>query len=151
MNEQFTRHAQDMFNVAKDVRIPENLQVFAEDGVAKSREAYVKMNSVAKDGVKVVEDVVLAAQAGAKTIGEKVMANTEVNVEAAFEAAQAISRARTMPEAVRLQADYMQQQFATAGSQSKELFELSTKVVRQTLESMNAAATKGFEHLKKTS
>src|SRR5262245_3325662 len=151
VNEQFDRQAQDMFNSAKDVRIPETMQAFAEDSVAKTREAYAKINSAAKDGVKIAEDVMLAAQAGAKTITEKVFANTEVNLDAAFEAAQAIARARTMPEAVRLQADFMQQQFAAAGSQSKELFELSTKVARQTLESMNAAAAKGFEHLKKTS
>ena len=50
MNEQFTRQAQDMFNAAKDARIPENLQAMAEDGVQKSREAYYKMSAAAKDG-----------------------------------------------------------------------------------------------------
>ncbi|MGH6816503.1 MAG: phasin family protein [Hyphomicrobiaceae bacterium] len=149
MNEHFTRQAQDMINMAKDVRIPENFQALAEDSVSKTRDAYTKINAVAKDGAKAVEDVVLAAQAGAKTLGEKMLVNTEMNVEAAFEAAQAIARARTMPEAVRLQADYVQQQFAAAGAQSKELFELSTKVARQTLESINAVAAKGFEHAKK--
>ena len=28
MNEQFTRQAQEMFNAAKDARIPENFQAF---------------------------------------------------------------------------------------------------------------------------
>src|SRR5262245_34939123 len=80
VNEQFARHAQDMFNVAKDVRIPETMQAFAEDSVAKTREAYAKINSAAKDGIKIAEDVFHAAQEGAKTIGEKVLANTEVNL-----------------------------------------------------------------------
>ena len=48
----------------------------------------------------------------------------------------------------RLQATFIQQQFATASAQTKELFELSTKIGRQTLESMNAAASKTFEQLK---
>lgn len=149
MNEQFTRQAQDMFRVAQDAKIPENLQAFAEDSVTKSREAYQKLNSAAKDGVKAVEEVVLAAQAGAKAFGEKVMHNATVNTEAAFDAAQAIARARTLPEAARLQADFVQQQLAVASTQTKELFELSTKLARQTLESVNAAAAKSFEQVKR--
>lgn len=149
MNEQFTRQAQEIFNAAKDARIPENVQAFAEESVAKTREAYVKMASVAKDGVKVVEDVVLATHAGAKSIGDKVIENTLSNTEAAFDAAQAIARARSLPEAARLQADFMQQQFAVASSQTKDLLELTSKVARQTFESINSAATKSFDQFKK--
>ncbi len=94
INDQFTRQAQDMFNAAKDARIPENVQHMAEEGVAKTREAYQKINAVTKDGVKLAEDVFLTAHAGAKTLGEKVMNNTMANTEAAFDAAQAIARAR---------------------------------------------------------
>ena len=149
MNEQFTRQAQDMFRAAQDARIPENVQAMAEEGVAKTREAMQKLQGVAKDNAKVVEDVVLAAQAGAKAIGEKVLHNTTANTEAVFDAAQAIARARSLPEAARLQADFMQQQFAMAGAQTKELFELSAKVARQAMESMNAAATRSFDQTKR--
>lgn len=150
MNDQFTRQAQDMFAAAKDARIPENVQAFAEDSVAKSRDAYNKMNVVAKDGAKVLEDVTHAAQAGAKTIGDKVMRNIETNTEAVFEAAQAMARAKTFPEVARLQQTFFQQQFAAASAQTKELFELSTKVTQQTFETMNSVAAKSFEQLKKS-
>lgn len=150
MNEQFTRQAQEMFNAAKDARIPENVQAMAVEGVAKTREAYTRISGAAQDGVKVVEDVMLAAHAGAKTIGEKVLQNTLVNTEAAFDAAQAIARARTLPEVARLHADFVQQQFAAASAQSRELFELSSKIAKQTLDSMNSAATKSFEQMKKS-
>lgn len=149
MNNDFARQAQDMLSAAKEARIPENVQAFAEESVAKSREAYTKMSTVAKDGVKVLEEVMLATHAGAKAIGEKVLHNTAVNTEAAFDAAQAIARAKTLPEAARLQANYFQQQFAAAGEQTKELFELSTKVAKQTFESINTAATKTLDQIKK--
>ncbi len=55
------------------------------------------------------------------------MKNTEANTEAVFEAAKAIARAKTFPEALRLQTSFLQQQFTAAGAQSKELFELSTR------------------------
>ncbi|MEQ8824184.1 MAG: phasin family protein [Filomicrobium sp.] len=148
MNEQFTQQAQDMFAAAKEARIPENFQAFAEEGVSKSREAFVKMNAVAQDSAKAVEEVMLAAQAGAKAIGEKVVHNTTVNAQAAFDAAESIARAKTVPEAARLQANFVQQQFAVAGAQTKELFELSTKVARQTFETMNTITTKNFEQFK---
>ena len=150
INDQFTRQAQDMFNAAKDARIPENVQHMAEEGVAKTREAYQKINTATKDSAKVVEDVMVAAQASVKPLGEKVMHNTMANTESLFDAAQAIARARSIPEAAKLQADFMQQQFAAVGAQSKEFFELSTKLARQTFESMNTATTKSFEQMKKS-
>lgn len=150
MNDPITRQAQEMFAAAKDARIPENVQAFAEDSVQKTHDAYVKVSSMAKDGAKAIEDVMLAAQAGAKTLGEKVMHNTQVNTEAAFEAAHAIARAKTLPEAARLQADFVQQQFAAAGAQAKEFFELSSKIAQSTFNTMNQAATKSFEQMKKS-
>lgn len=145
----FARQTQDMLAAAKDARIPESVQALAEDGVSKAREAYGKLNTVAKDGAKVLEEVMVAAHAGAKSIGEKVLRNTEANTEAAFEAAHAIARAKTVPEALRLQTTFFQQQLAAATAQSKELFELSAKMTQQTFESMNTAATKTFEQMKR--
>lgn len=145
----FTRQTQEFFTAAKDARIPEQVQAMAEDSVSKARETYDKFTTVAKDGVKVIEEVMVTAQAGAKSIGDKVLKNTETNTAAVFDAAQAIARAKTVPELLRLQTAFVQQQMNAAGAQSKELFELSTKVAQQTLESMNAAASKSFEQMKK--
>lgn len=145
----FARQTQEFFSAAKEARIPDQVQAIAEDSVSKARETYGKFNTVAKDGVKVIEEVIIAAQAGAKSIGDKVLKNTETNTEAAFQAAEALARAKTLPEFLRLQTVFVQQQLTTAGAQSKELFELSTKVAQQTLDSLNTAATKTFEQIKK--
>lgn len=147
----FTRQTQEFFSAAKDARIPEQVQAIAEDSVSKARETYDKFSTVAKDGAKVFEEVAVAAFAGAKSISDKVLKNTEANTEAAFEAAQSFARAKTFPELLRLQTGFVQQQFATAGAQSKELFELSTKVAQQAFESLNTAATKTFDQIKKAS
>lgn len=149
MNDQFTRQAEQFFNAAKDVRMPENMQAMVADGVAKTREVYEKASVVAKDQAKAAEEMMLAGQAGAKTIGSKMLENTSVNAQACFDAAQAIARARSLPEAMRLQAEFMQKQFALAGAQTKELFELSSRVAQQTLETANIATVKGFEQMKK--
>lgn len=148
MNEQFTKQAQDMFSAAKDARIPENVQAMAEESVAKTREAYAKMANVAQDQAKVVEEVMLASQAGTKSLTEKMLQNTSVNTEAVFDAAQAVASAKTLPEAARVQADFLQQQMAVMTAQTKELFEIYTKVSKHTFETMNEAATKSFEQIK---
>lgn len=149
MNEQYTRQAQEMFNAAKEARIPQNMQVLAEDSVARTREMVGKMTLVAKDNAKAVEGVMLSAQAGAKTIGEKMLNNAVANTEAAFDAATAMARARSLPEVAKLQADFVQQSVTAMSNQTKELFDLSGRIMKDTLETMNAAATRSFEQLKK--
>lgn len=150
MNEQFTQQTKEFFEAAKDARIPENVQAIAEDAVEKSRTAFEKMQIATKDNSKAVEELMSVATDGAKTIGEKVLRNTELNAEAAFDAAEAIARAKTLPEIARLQSSFMQQQMAVAGAQTKELFELSTKVAQQTFETVNAVTKKSFEQVKKS-
>ncbi|MFM9942738.1 MAG: phasin family protein [Hyphomicrobiaceae bacterium] len=150
MNDQFKRQAEQFMNAAKDAKIPENVQAFAIDSVSKSREAFEKLNTVAKDQVKVAEELMIASQAGAKTISGKLIENTARNTHAVFDAAEAMARARSVPEAMQLQAQFMQQQFALAGAQTKELFELSTRIAQQTFETMNATAAKSFEQMKKS-
>ncbi len=150
MNDQFKRQAEQFMNAAKDARIPENVQAFAIDSVTKSREAFDKISHVAQDQAKVAEDLMIATQAGAKTIGGKIMENTARNTHAVFDAAEAMARARSLPEAMQLQAQFMQQQMALAGAQTKELFELSTRVAQQTFETINATAAKSFDQMKKS-
>jgi hypothetical protein len=149
MKEESAHQAGEMFGAAKNARIPDNVQAFAEESVAQTREAYRKITTLAKDGAKVLEDVVLTAQAGAKALGDKVMTNANTNVEAAFDAARAVARARTLPEVARVQADLMHRQLAVANEQTKELLDLSTNIAMQTLKTVNAAVTKTFEDLSK--
>ena len=145
MSANIADQAANMFDGAHLGRIPENLQHAAEEAVTKTREAYDKISSASKDNAKVVSDAVLAAQAGSKTLGELLVRNTSVNTAAAIDAAQAIVRAKSIPEAGRLQADFMQKQFAIAAAQTKELFDLSAKIAQQTFGSFSSAAAKSFE------
>ena len=149
MNERLARQAQDLFNAAKGARIPESVQALAEESVAKSREAYTRMSAVAQDGAKALEQVMVAAHVGTKAIGDKVLDHTVINAEAAFDAAQAMARAKTIPEAFGLQVKFMQQQLAISSEQAKELFDVSANVAKQTYDSLNTAATKTFEKFRK--
>ncbi|MBN9261009.1 MAG: phasin [Alphaproteobacteria bacterium 64-6] len=149
MNEQFTRQAEQFMDAAKAAKIPENIQALAQEGVSRSKEAFDTLSAAAKDQVKVAEELALTTQAGFKSISHKIMDNTVVNTEAAFEAARAIARANTVPEALRLQAEFVQRQFTVASEQTKELFELSTRFATQAFESASEATAKSVEKARK--
>ena len=71
MHDQFKRQAEQFLNAAKDARIPENLQAFAVDSVSKSRVAFDKLSTVARDQAQVAEELAIAPQAGARSSGGK--------------------------------------------------------------------------------
>jgi phasin len=144
MKNDFAAQAEDFMRTAGDVRVPEQMQHFAEDSVAKTREAYAKMTVVAQDATKALAEVSTVATQGAKTLGDKVLANVTANTNAAFDAAEAIARARSLPEAFKLQTTFMQSQMAKAGEQSREFFELSTKLAQQTFATFNTVASKSM-------
>jgi hypothetical protein len=150
MNKPLTRRAQEMLSAAMVGHIPENVRAIAEDSIAKTRTSYTKINSVTKDSVKALEDIFDAAHSGAKMISEKILRNTEENVEAALDAAEDIARAKTLPEAATLQANFMRRQLALVGTQTQEIFEISAKVAQQAIESMNSARTTTYENFRNT-
>lgn len=149
MHDFIKRQTEEFMNAAKAAQMPENMLAFAQESVAKTREAYDKLSSVARDQAKAAEEFVLATQAGAKAISTRVFDHAAANTDAAFDAAQAMAKARSLPEAVRLQGEFVQKQLAVAGEQTKELFELSARVTQQALQTANEAAAKSFEQIKK--
>jgi hypothetical protein len=149
MNENIKRQAEEFMNAAKAGKIPENIQALAQDGVAKTQVAFETLTAAAKDQAKVAEDFALATQAGFKTIGTKMFDNTAANAEAAFDAARSMASATSVPEVLRLQAEFFQRQFAVAGAQTKELFELSTRFATQTFETASEATAKSVEKARK--
>ena len=145
MNDQFVKHTEDLMNAAKEVRMPENVQAIAEESVARTREAYDRVSAVAREATVAMEEVTAVQSKGARTLGEQMIDMVAANTEAAFDAAAQIAKARTLPEAARMQADFVQQQVAKAGEQTKDLYETSQRVARETVETMNAAAAKTMD------
>ena len=66
-------------------------------------------------------DAADASQGGAKSVGAHVLAYTEQNVNAAFDLANKLVRAKDPQEAFALQSEYLKAQFAALQTQAKEL------------------------------
>jgi len=137
--------------VGQAIQLPEQVQSAIAKGVTSSRASFDKAAEYAKENLKTVEKIVLAAQTGSKEIGEKVLGNAETNAKAAFEAAATLASAKTLPEFAQLQTNFVQQQLSVMHRQNQELFQLSAQLAQQTFATLNSAVAKNFEQFKKIS
>jgi phasin family protein len=67
------------------------------------------------------------------------------NFEAAFEAAQKIASAKSLPEIMKLQNEYFQTFAVRATQQTKEFVDLSTRATQHLFEKAQAATTRSFK------
>jgi phasin family protein len=146
MNQQFGKQAfgqaEKFFNGA---RIPENAQAIAQRGVAASQEFYEKTAAAAQDGAKTLTEITDTAWGSTKMLNEKVLQNLTANFEATFTAAHAIATAKSLPEIMKLQSDFVRKLTAQTTEQTKEFFDLSTRATQHVWEKAQAAASKSFK------
>ena len=100
--------------------IPNEMRDFAERSVEQARKAFEGFLSVAQRASGVASDAA-NTPGGAKAVGAHVLSYTERNVNAAFDLAQKLVRAKDPQEALALQSEYMKAQLAVLQEQAKEL------------------------------
>ena len=144
----FAKHTEQMLKNAQDMAIPEGLQKAMEDGLNQSRQAYSRFADIAQDTNKAMEKAYDSTQKGTKKLTDKLISQATENTTAAFETAEAILQTKSLPEAAKLQADYMKKSFESFSEQSKEIFELSSKIATDATQSLSKATTKAFEQSK---
>jgi len=101
--------------------VPNELRDFAERSVEQARKAFEGFLTVAQRASGVAGDATTTPQGGAKTVSAHVLSYTERNVNAAFDLAQKLVRAKDPQEALALQSEYMKTQLAVLEEQAKEL------------------------------
>ncbi len=147
MNQQFGQQAffDQTTKLFKDAHLAENVQALAVQGVTASQQLYTKTAAAAQDGAKVVTEIADTAWGSTKMLNEKVVQNVATNFEAAFEAAQKIASAKSLPEIIKLQSEYFQTLASQASQQTKEFVDLSTRATQHLFEKAQAARTKSFK------
>jgi hypothetical protein len=148
MTDAFTKPFADLLQATQFAQLPAHAQTLIHDGLAKTREATLKTFVTAKDGAAAFGKANPIATDEAKVLTATVFDHAIANTEAAFIAAQAIAQAKSPTEVAQLQAKFVQTQFAKAGEQTKELFELSTKAAQKTAEALTGLASKSLAQYK---
>jgi phasin len=106
--------------------IPNELRDFAERSVEQARKAFEGFLTVAQRATGAATNT---SQSGAKSVSAHVLAYTEQNVNAAFDLAHKLVKAKDPQEALALQSEYMKAQLAVLQNQAKELSAIIQKSV----------------------
>jgi phasin len=107
--------------------VPNELRDFAERSVEQARKAFEGFLAVAQRTAGVAGEALNSGEGGAKSVSAHVLAYTEQNVNAAFELAHKLVKAKDPQEAFALQSEYMKTQLAALQTQAKELGALLQK------------------------
>jgi len=101
--------------------IPNEMREFAERSVDQARKAFESFVSVAQKTAGTVDAAASTTQSNVKSVGSHVLGYAEQNVNAAFDLAHKLVKAKDPQEALALQSEYLKAQLSALQSQAKEI------------------------------
>jgi phasin len=101
-------------------QVPNEVRDFAEKSVEQARKAFEGFAGAAHKALSSTTELPMVPP-GAKDVGTKALSFAEANVNAAFDLAQKLVKAKDPQEVFQLQAEYVKSQLATIQEQTKEL------------------------------
>ena len=125
--------------------VPEQMRAFAEKGVSQARDSYAKFKDIAESHNSTIEAVFANASKGASEYSAKLMEMMKANTTARLDFAQGLIGVKAPSEALELWTAHAKKQFEAFTAHTKELAELSQKVVTEASEPIKASASKLFK------
>jgi phasin len=119
-------------NQVPSYEIPAEMRDFAEKSVEQARKAMDGFIGAAQKTVDTLEGSANTVQANAKDMTRKTFAYAEQNIQAAFDLAQRMVRAKDMQEAMQVQAEFVRSQFESMQTQMKEFGSMAQGAMGQT-------------------
>ena len=126
-------------------QVPEQVRAFAEKGVLQAREGYAKFKDAAETHNSTVEAVFGSASRGATEYSSKLLDIVKTNTGATLDFAQELVGVKSPSVAMELWAAFARKQFEAFTGQTKELAELTQKIVSETSEPIKTGAAKLFK------
>ncbi|NVK33906.1 MAG: phasin [Rhodobacteraceae bacterium] len=110
--------------------IPDQMRDFAERSVDQAKKAFDDFMSVTQQAVENMEDSASVVRTGTSEVNEKTLSFAEEHMQAAFQFAQQIVKARDLEEMVSLQQTYLKNQMETLGEQARDLSDHANKAAQ---------------------
>ena len=126
-------------------QVPEQVRAFAEKGVSQAREGYAKFKDAAETHNSTVEAVIGSASRGATEYSAKLLDIIKTNTGATLDFAQELVAVKSPTTAMELWAAFTRKQVEAFTGQTKELAELTQKIVSETSEPIKSGAAKLFK------
>ncbi len=112
-------------NQTPTFEVPAEMRDFAERSLEQARKAMDGFIGAAQKTVDTLEGSASTVQASAKDATRRTFAYAEQNIQAAFDLAQRMVRAKDMQEAMQVQAEFVRSQFEAMQTQMREFGSLA--------------------------
>jgi len=99
--------------------VPNEVRDFAERSVDQARKAFEGFVTVAHKTIGAVDDATASTTTNVKSVSSQVFGYAEQNVNAAFQLAHALVKAKDPQEAIAIQTEYLKGQLAALQEQAK--------------------------------
>jgi len=119
----------------------------SQELVAKSRNATENLTEIAKANVEALAEAGRIAAAGAKTIGQDVIASSRNGLGQASEAVKTLADAKSPTEFFQLQSDLVRSQFDRFVSESSKLTEQVVKLAGEAIQPISNRASVNAERV----
>ena len=114
-----------------DFEIPDQMRELAEKSVDQAKEAYDKFMDAAKNAQDVVAKSSEAMTSGAKEVHEKALRFASKNMQANFDLAGELVKAKDLQQALEIQSKFARDQMEAYAAQAQELSELVSKAAKK--------------------
>jgi phasin len=111
-------------NQAGNFEIPAPVRQMAEKSVEQTKEAYDRMMEAARQAQGMFASSSDVMGSGGKEIQEKTMQYAEANVQAGFDFAERLVKAKDLQEVLDIQTQFARQQLETYTQQAQEISQL---------------------------
>ena len=114
------------------IGVPEHVRHAAETSIAQAKQAVDQCLHQATNLPEKVETSAQSVQAGARAMNQTVLAAAEANINASFDFAQQLVRAKDPQEIVTLQQRFLQQQLERLQDQMNQIGSTASRTVGET-------------------
>jgi phasin len=128
-----------------DTSVPEGVRALAEKNVAQSRETYDRSKDAFDASLTTFERSFDAAGQGAAAFNRKIIDIARRNVDASFDLASSLAKAKNLADIVELQTAFWRKQFGVLTAQAEEVRALSTKVAADAAQPIKSQMARGAD------
>lgn len=138
MNHEFVKQFDNVLR-GVEIRMPPQVAEIVADNLNKARSAYETAIESWKSYGEQVATLAHEQQAAAQDLNKRAIANATANVTAAIEAAQALTKTRSMQDAYKIQAEFGKAQSERLIAQTQEFYGAMSKLNADALAAWSSA------------
>ena len=132
-------------NLALDAPLSEAVRALSEKNVAQTREVYEHSKDALDAALETLERSFDALGQGATALNHKVIDIAQRNINAGFDLAKSLTKAKNLAEVIELQATYRRKQFGVLANQAEEVRTLSTQVAADAAKPIKSQMARGMD------